>query len=315
MSPTAELQKAAPPTITSPPANPRAVHGALLVVSFCFATFPVAGKWAMFGFEPRAISVWRVVVAALVLMTLAYRKHPNEMRMSGRDLLQAFWLSLLGVSVNQVLYIEGLKRASATNAGLFMCLIPVLTYGISVLFGREALVLRKVFGLFLAMTGVAVLFVFRRSNQAADSLLGYVLVVLNATSYSVYLVLAKPMLKRKPALVVIAWVFLFGAAVVPLMSLDVAWAPEASGRAWVALAWILLFPTITSYGLNTWALERTEASIVGIYVCLQPIINMFLAALLLSERLKWPSAVAALLVLLGVYFVTRARRRPADLLE
>jgi drug/metabolite transporter (DMT)-like permease len=297
---------ASPPTLKKN-SDARMVHWALLAVSFCFATFPVAGKWAMESFAPRTVATWRVVVGAAVLLLLAWRSAPKSFILPRKDLFTCFWLSLIGVSINQILYIEGLKRSSATSAGLFMTIIPVLTYGIAVLIGRERMIPRKVLGIFAAAAGVSVLFFARGSRLAGDRLAGDICVILNATSYSVYLVLAKPLLTKRPAIVVIAWIFFFGALVVPLTNLGEPWIPtDPTPRAFWALVWTLLFPTIAAYGLNTWALERTEASIVGIYVCLQPLLNMLLAAVLLGERVTWPAGVAGVLVLFGVWCVTRA---------
>lgn len=300
------------PPIAAPPGpvtTGGSTHLALLVVSLCFATFPVAGKWAMEGFEPRVVSSWRVIVGATVLMALARRAHPREFLLPMRDLWTTAWLSLLGVTINQILYIEGLKRSSATTAGLFMTVIPVMTYAVSLALGRERIDARKVLGIFIAAAGVVTLFAAKGARLAADHRSGDIMVILNATSYAVYLVLAKPLLARRPAIVVIAWIFFFGALVVPLTAIGSDFWPHAPAKAEWSLLWVLLFPTITAYGLNTWALGRTDASIVGIYVCLQPIINMVLAAIFLGEHLTQPSAIAGALVLLGVWCVTGRRRR------
>ena len=78
--------------------------------------------------------------------------------------------------------------------------------------------------------------------------------------------------------------------------------------AWLALAAIIVFPTILSYYLNAWALARVEPSIVAIYVYLQPLIGFFSAVIFLGEKLSFRPVAAMILIFIGVYLVIRRRR-------
>jgi drug/metabolite transporter (DMT)-like permease len=135
-------------------------------------------------------------------------------------------------------------------------------------------------------------------------------------SYSIYLVLAKPVLARLPQLVVVAWVFAFGALIVPWFALDVAWAPAAAGlRHWLALGGVLLFPTLLAYLLNTIVLSRTHASTTAAYILLQPLVSAVLALAWLGERPGAGIGITALCVVSGLWLCrpAPAARPPSDL--
>src|SRR5690606_6514612 len=108
-------------------------HLALLAVQLCFGLFPLLGKLAFEAFAPAAVAAWRLWAGAAVFALLAAIRYGRGALPAWRD-LPLFWLTaLLGVAANQALYLEGLKRTTAMNAGLLMMLIPVFTTAIAVM--------------------------------------------------------------------------------------------------------------------------------------------------------------------------------------
>ncbi len=286
----------------------------LIVVQFCFGVFPIVGKIALLGFEPRAVLVWRLAVGSTVLLAIAAVRHGRAVLPAGRDLVQLFGLSLLGVIFNQLLFLEGLKRTTAVNAGLLITVIPVATTAIAVALGRELLTRRRTLGMALSVAGVVTLFLHRGADVGGDRLRGDLFITINAISYSFYLVLAKPVLTRLPQLVVVAWLFLFGLLCVPWFARDVDWVPAAATpEQWLALVGVLLFPTVLAYILNTIVLSRTHASTTAAYVMLQPFISAGLGIVLLGERPGLEVAFTAVCVLVGLWLVSLGPRPHAPI--
>ena len=283
----------------------------LIAVQFCFGVFPAVGKLALEGFAPKAVLVWRLAAAGSVFMLVALWRHGRAAVPAWPDLLRLLGLSLLGVIINQLLFLEGLKRTTAVNAGLLITVIPVATTAIAVALGRERPTRRRGAGMLLAVAGVAALFLLRGATVGHDTALGDAFIVINAVSYSFYLVLAKGVLARLPQLVVVAWLFVFGLLCVPWIALDVAWAPATATQGqWLALAGVLVFPTLLAYLLNPVVLARTHASTTAAYVMLQPFIAALLGIIVLGERPHWPEAVTAGCVLTGLWLVS-VPSRPA----
>lgn len=286
----------------------------LILTQFCFGVFPLLGKLAMAedGFSPRAVLVWRLLVGSAVLLLIAVLRHGRRAFPNGADLLRLFGLSVLGVIVNQLLFLEGLHRSTAVNAGLIMTIIPVATMAIAAALGTERLTTRRVTGLLLSVVGVGVLFGGVGFSSSSETGLGDLLMTLNCISYSFFLVLAKPLLARLPQLVVVAWIFIFGALTVPWFVTDVPWAPAtASSTQWLALAGVLIFPTVLAYLLNTIVLARTHASTTAAYIMLQPFIAAGLGILVLGERPGLAIYFTAACVLAGLWLVSiPARKAP-----
>jgi drug/metabolite transporter (DMT)-like permease len=276
-----------------------------VLTQVCFGVFPILGKLALEAFEPRAVLVWRLLTASSVMLALAALRHRRAALPAARDLGSLFVLSVLGVMLNQLLFLEGLHRSTAVNAGLLMTVIPVATLGVAVLLGQERLTLRRQLGLLLSTAGVAWLFLHRGAEVGGRTRVGDLMLTVNALSYSIYLVLAKPVLARLPQLVVVAWVFAFGALIVPWFALDVPWAPAGAGtRHWLALGGVLLFPTLLAYLLNTIVLSRTHASTTAAYILLQPLVSAVLALAWLGERPGPGIGITAVCVVSGLWLVS-----------
>ncbi len=282
----------------------------LIAVQFCFGVFPLLGKVAMTdGFAPTAVLAWRLLAGASVLLLVALRMHGRRAIPAPKDLAAILGLSLLGITLNQWLFLEGLHRSTSVNAGLIMTFIPVATLLVAMLVGQERPTGRHLAGIGLSVAGVIWLFLGREASLGGDTATGDALMLANCFSYSVYLVLAKPVLRRQPQIVVIAWMFVFGAAIAPWFALDVAWMPAgATTIQWWALAGVLLLPTVLAYVGNIVVLSRTEASTTAVYVMMQPFIAATLGITLLGERPEPAILPTAVLVIAGLWLVTTGGR-------
>jgi len=284
----------------------------LIAVQLCFGVFPMLGKVAMETFPPRAVLVWRLLVGFCAIGLLAWRRHGRKVLPPLSDLPALFGLSLLGITLNQLMFLEGLSRSTAVNAGLLMCLIPVVTCAVVVIAGQERLTRRRAVGIACAVSGVAWLFVQRGASVGQETFAGDLLMTFNGISYALYLVLAKPLLKRLPQVVVLAWVFFFGLLTAPWFALDVDWIPSAAGpQHWWALVGVLVFPTVLAYVGNIIVLARTTASNTAAYVLLQPVIAGGLGIAVLGERPEPALLLTALGVGVGLWLVTMPARRRA----
>ena len=119
------------------------VHAAFLFVQVSFSGWHVIGKGMLSYLSPLALGGMRVLLAAPLLLLMAWLL--DRARPTRRDLPYLALLGFLGVFLNQLLFIVGLKYTTATNAGIIMPSIPVFTVAIG------ALVLVLALGVFLPM--------------------------------------------------------------------------------------------------------------------------------------------------------------------
>jgi drug/metabolite transporter (DMT)-like permease len=292
----------------------RSAQPALLAAQVCFGLFPVFGKLAMQEVGPRALTALRIAVGALVLGLLALLRDPRAFAAARHEWKRLLACSLLGIVLNQVLFLEGVHRSSALHAGLIVCTIPVFTYLIAASFGQERWSARRTVGIGIALAGCAWLVLARGTRGASGTapLTGDLLMVANCLLYSGYLVLSRPLLRSLSPLVLIAWAY----------ALCVPWAPflytsappdyaALDGLGWASLAYVLVFPTVVAYLLISYALARVSASTAAIYNYLQPLVAGLGAWWLLGETPSAAAGVAAALLFAGIWLVTRDERGAA----
>jgi drug/metabolite transporter (DMT)-like permease len=287
-------------------------HLALVAVQIIFGTWPVVGKVALRALPSTGLVAVRVAGAAAAFLLL--------LRLRGRlvvprrgDLARLALYSLLGVVLNQFLYVKGLALSTAVNAALLSTTIPVFTLLVGALIGYDRLSARAAFGTLVAAAGVVYLIDPLRADFSGDKTVGNLLLVANTLAYGAYIAVSQDVFRRYGALSAMTWVFLFGClACVPVGGYYLSQVPpQHLGRGvWLALAYIVLVPTVGAYYLNAWALERVPPSTVAVYIYLQPLFAFAVAPLVLGAEERWGPRhwVAAALIFAGVAAVTLRQR-------
>jgi len=279
----------------------------LALVQVLFGSLSVAGKLVLPQVGPYVLLALRVGVAAALLLLL--ERVLVHGRVARKDWPVLVVLSLLGVVINQVFFLVGLSLSTAVEATLLITTIPVFTLTIAIAWGREAWSARKAAGMAVAFAGVALL-VGGALEFGTGHLLGDAFVVINAFSYSIFLVASRPVLERIPPLTMTARTFLVAVCfTLPLGLLHLgdvqAGGPTAGG--WAAMAYIILGPTVGTYFLVNHVLMRAHASRVAVFVYLQPLVAAVLAILLLHEPLTPRVLAAGALIFVGVGLATLQR--------
>ena len=281
------------------------VHVSLWIVQLAFASQAVEGKVAMAdlaagggGIDPVALAMARMTGAAIFFV--AFTKGRGVLaETTRRDKLIIAGLSVLGITLNQTLFLIGLRQTSSTAAALLSVTIPVFTAAIAAAMRIEKITTVLAAGLALAVVGVVCLTGVRNIDRGAA------IVTLNSLSYSSYIVLSRKVIQRVGALTLVTWLFVFGAiSFAPLgVPALVANAPHWTARSVAFVAYIVLMPTIVAYACTAWALGRSSPSLVTIYVSVQPIIAALIGWLQLGTPLTMRLVVAAALILAGVALV------------
>jgi drug/metabolite transporter (DMT)-like permease len=288
-----------------------APHLALVAVQLMFGTWPIVGKIALTALPSTGLVVLRVAGAAVAFLGLQHAVgRPQKIRKS--DYARFALYALLGVVLNQLLFVKGLSLTTVINATLLGTTIPIFTLLVSLALGFDRVTLRKALGIAVACAGVVYL-LYPERHFTSDSAFGNLLIVLNSVAYGAYLAISKDVLKRYGALTVITWVFVFGTLMtLPLGGYAFAGVPlrEVSLGVWLAVLYIIVVPTVGAYYLNAWALARVEPSTVAVYIYLQPLFAAAMAPLLLKgEGITVRAAVAGVSIFAGMGLVLLAERR------
>jgi drug/metabolite transporter (DMT)-like permease len=285
------------------------VRLALLVVQVCFAGFHVVAKSVIGDFPALALISLRVAIATPILLWLAWRR--DRLIPALREWPQLALLGFLGVCLNQILFIEGLERSTATNAAVLTSTIPVFAIAIAATFRLERITRNRLLGIALAVLGAIVVIDPRRvSLQEGGE--GNLLILANCLAYAGYLVLQRPVLRRLPWRTVVAWASLFGGVGVLAVGLPTLISLDASAYTPGVVAgalYVSLLGTVVAYSLNMWAVRRSSPSLAAAYTTLQPLLTAALAIPFLGEIPSLQQAVGGATILGGLIWASRSGER------
>lgn len=286
------------------------VHLALALVAFLFSLNYILGKIALAHIEPFAFA-WLRVAGSALLMTLVKRwRSTTRSELSAADKRSAIWFSVLGVGINQLMFLKGLSLTSAHEAAILITTIPIFTLLGAFALRTERATALKIAGIVIAGSGALLIVAARPHGDAPARVLGDICILINCLAYGLYLVVSRSMSRRTSPIALVSWMFTVGSVIMlPFCAtalLRVQW-QTIPLTSWLALAGVVIGPTVVAYVLSAWALARADSSVVAAYTYAQPFIATLLAAVLLGERLTTRVAVAALLIIGGVFLSTLRR--------
>ena len=279
----------------------------LLAVQVLFGLFPVAAKKVFEEMGSFPVLALRLGGAAFFLMALhlvLVRDGAIPIRQEWRRVLL---LSMLGVVLNMGFFLVGLRYTTAVNAVVVITTIPVFTYAIAVLTGRETMGPFRAAGIGVALLGVLYL-VGTSYHFDRQQALGDLLVMLNALSYAGFLVLARPTIQKYDPLSLTTWMFLVGAVVFVPIGLAFGLRGQLAAAHTSTLGWMLYIvvgPSVLAYLLNARVLRHVPSSTVAIFTYVQPLFTAVAAYFILDAPLQWRVLPAAALVFAGVWLVAR----------
>ena len=96
-----------------------------------------------------------------------------------------------------------------------------------------------------------------------------------------------------------------GAASGEARHLDLAAVPA---RAWVALAYLVVFGSLVAFSAYVWLLGNAPLSLTATYAYVNPVVAVVLGALILGEQVTWPILAGGGVVVAGVGLVVSVER-------
>ena len=290
------------------------VHIALFTVALIYgANYSIAKSVMPHFIQPFGFICLRVTGAFLFFFI--YHTIAIKEKVERSDLLRLFFCAFFGVAANMLFFFKGLNLTSPINASLIMTVTPLVVLGLSAIWLGEKITRLKVVGIVLGMTGAIMQIIdpFGASKEVQGiNWLGDFFVLLNATSYAIYLVMVKPLMKKYNALTVVKWTFTFGMIMVWPFGLqqviDVDWSLLTLNIA-LSILFVIAGTTIIAYLLNAWSLRFVNSSVVGAYIYLQPVLATLIALVFTDYQSSISTLVYAALIFSGVYLVSVAGKK------
>ncbi len=304
-------------TITEQRAAERKTIVAVIEVTFAVivwgASF-IATKVALRDVLPVTI-VWLRFGVGLPILAAAVAARKQFAPAARNEIGYFAFLGFLGITFHQWLQSTGLRTAQATTTAWIVATIPVIQAVLGWAMLKEKLGRFTMAGVVLAALGV--LLVVTKGDllslaRGRFGAIGDLLVLISAPNWALFSILSRRGLQRHPATLMLLYVmgigWLFTSALFfagPGMA-DVA---RLTINGWLAVGFLGVFCTGLAYLFYYDALQIIPASRVGVFIYIEPLVTVVLAAIILPEPLNLPTLLGGGIILLGVWLVNRPASR------
>ncbi len=295
-------------------------HLALLGANLIYGANYIIAKGIMPNkIGPSAFIFLRIVGAGILFWII---KSFIKEKINKKDFPLLILCGLLGVATNQLLFFHGLNLTSPIDASIIITAIPIVVLVFSAILLKEKITPNKIIGITIGGIGAVLLVWYGNKAEGTSSILGNLLIFLNACSYGLYLVLVKPLMKRYNSLTVISWVFLFGfLCMLPFGIPDILQTDFTAFTAetYATIAFVVIGTTFLAYLFNIYALNYVSPSVNGSYVYLQPAISFIMVSVYAyafgqteyAQDINPVKIISCFLVIFGVYLVSKKSKYKA----
>ena len=262
--------------------------------------------------EPFGFIVLRVS-GATVLFWITSLFFPSE-KVEKKDWFRFLACALFGMAINMLCFFKGLSLSTPINSSVVITLSPVLLLVLSAIFLKERVTLLKSLGIGLGLAGALLLILFGMKQQAnAPNIpLGNLFFIINASAYSVYLILVKPIATKYRPVTLMKWFFLIAVIInLPIGYSEfvaVDWAGLSFDSIW-KMAFVVIGTTYMTYLFNIYALKILSPSTIGAFMYVQPVLATLIAVLVGADSLTTLRILAAALIFTGVYISSRKPKK------
>ncbi|XP_051150974.1 protein WALLS ARE THIN 1-like [Andrographis paniculata] len=314
------------------------LHLAMLALQFGYAGFHVISRTALnMGISKIVFPVYRNILAFVLLAPFAFFLEKKERpSLTWNFLIQFFLLAVVGITANQGFYLLGLDNTSPTFASAIQNSVPAITFLMALILRLERVRLdrrdgiSKVAGTLFCVVGASVITLYKgptiyspepplRIPAAAvvgklgdakgkNWTLGCIYLIGHCLSWSSWLVLQAPVLKKYPArLSVTSYQCFFGV----LQFLLIAAFLERDSQAWLIHSGTELFSVFyagivasgIAFAVQIWCIDRGGPVFVAVYQPVQTLVVAITASVFLGEEFYLGGIIGAALIIAGLYLV------------
>lgn len=282
---------------------------ALIIANFIWGAAPPLFKWSLENIPPFTLAFFRYGLGALIFLPFCYR----NLKIYKSDYVSYFLLAFFGITINISFFFLALLKTDSINAPIIASSAPLFIIASSILFLKEKVGTKKIIGGLIGLAGVLVIIllpalgkILSADRQGFDgSIEGNLFIILSTVGGIIHLLIAKELAKKYGVSTIIWWMFAIGAATfVPLM----VWEVQTTGflvnlniQGITGILYGAILATVIANYLYLYAIKMLQASEVGMFVYLDPIIAIIIAIPLLGEIPSPLYVLGSLLVFGGIY--------------
>lgn len=220
--------------------------------------------------------------------------------------------AVLGLILNQCLFMVGLQLTSPANASIETTATPIITMILSFFILKEPATWKKILGITIGCTGALMLIMtsVKSGDGKVGNIWGDLIVISSQIFYSLFLICFTNFTKRYSIFTANKWLFLWGTILIwpftfwHMLNTDFT---AITTTAWLETGYVIIFGTFFGYLIIMKALKTLTPTIVSIYNYVQPIVAVVVSILMGIGVFKLSQGVAILLVFSGVWLINSGK--------
>ncbi|XP_050216233.1 WAT1-related protein At4g30420-like isoform X2 [Mercurialis annua] len=273
--------------------------------------------------SPSVFVVYRQAIATLMVAPIAYfsRRKSDGSSITIRSFSLICLASLIGVTINQNIFFEGVYLVSSSMASAMGNLVPAITFILAAFMGLEKINIRsirsiaKIVGTVLCVSGAIAMALLRGPKLlnsfvlgGDDWLVGCLLLFASSCCWSFWLILQVKITSSYPDhLSMSAWMCFMGTVQSAILTMFL----ETDLNRWKLHSYLelicCLFTGIIGSGVSfvvqAWCISKRGPLFSAMFNPLSTLIATFLASLFLHEQIYMGSLIGAVGVIMGLYAV------------
>lgn len=257
----------------------------------------------------------RFTVAGLLLMAFLLIRG-DTLRLARADFWRWAAVTLLMIVANYALLFWGARYVSSGLASILgTALMPIALLSLGAALGEDRFTVPRALGVAIGVLGLRFLFgpkAMVGSGAAHDmQVLACGAIVLSALAYSLGSVMARPLLRSHPPVLVSTVTTLAGGGILVLGAL--AFEPGAAAAlpldwgvaAWAGWLFLVLGGSLAAYTIYLHLIREWNAARAGSYAFISPVIAVALGVLVFGESVTGTDAVGIAAMLAGAWLTLR----------
>lgn len=257
--------------------------------------------------NPVHLLLFRMLFSAPFYLVIAFYVKPQyPEKINKKDFLWILLFGFIGYYLASYFDFLGLKYIKASLERIILFVYPTLVLIISKVFLKATITPRQIAAILITYFGVVVTFWGDITFDNKDALLGVILIFFSALTYAAYLVGSGWLIPKFGVLPFTSYAMLVSTlcVIIHYLLVDRGDILVYSYQVYLLGFLMAVFSTLIPSFLVSLAIKKMGASDFSIIGSIGPISTIVLAYLFLDERLSFLQIIGAIIVIVGVSFIT-----------
>jgi drug/metabolite transporter (DMT)-like permease len=279
------------------------VYLSLVAIMMIWGLNVIALKILVNHFSPVTLTSFRIFTAGLVVILILF--FIGQLRkLTRKEVMYIGTASLFSVVAHHLFLAVGLTKTTASNAGLILGLVPLVTSVLAIVFLGNRFTVFRFIGILLGFTGVVFVVLNGKSGIHHVSI-GDFYIFLSVISQAISFIMIKKATETLDARVMTGWMLLFGSVLLFIISLWMEPDGLSSMTNWTPSLWVIflasaVLATALGHMFYNKAIQQIGAAESAIFINLNPLFSLLGAYLFLGESISHSQIMGFIFIVVGV---------------